>query len=152
MFVQMGAVEITEPGFVFGEMSRNPIDDHSDLTLMKAIHQVHEIRGRAKSASWCVIANDLIPPGAIEWVLHDREKLDMRITRIMHIVCELYSHFPVSQRTVSLLWHPPPGAEMDFINRDGATQAVSSCAVRHPLASFFLRGSPSTRYLPTNMC
>lgn len=23
---------------------------------------------------------------------------------------------------------------MDFINRDGATQAVSSCAVRHPLA------------------
>ena len=134
MFVQMRAVEITKPGLVFGEMRRDPIDDYSDATLMKAIHQVHEIRGRAESAGGCVIADDFIAPGAIEGVLHDGEKLDVRIARLLHIVGELHGHFPVSQRTVSLLRHPPPGAEMDFIDGDGAPQAISICAVRHPLA------------------
>lgn len=51
----------------------------------------------------------------------------------VHIVCKLHSHFPVSQLAVSLLRHPP-GSEMDFIDGDGATQAVSTCADRHPLA------------------
>ena len=49
------------------------------------------------------IANYFISPGAIERVLHDGEKLDMSIARIMHIVCELHSQFPVSQRAVALL-------------------------------------------------
>ena len=97
MFVQMGAVEITEPGFVFGEMGWDPIDYHSDLTSMKAIHQVHEIRGSPKPAGGGVVANYFIPPRTIERVLHDGEKLDMCIARLMDVIGELHGHFPVGE-------------------------------------------------------
>src|ERR1035437_7121942 len=134
MFVEMRAVEITKPSLVFGKMCRDPIDDYSDAALMKAIHQVHEIRGRAEAAGGSVIADDFISPGAVEGEFHDGKKFDMRITRLLHIVGELHRHFPVSQPTVSLLRHSPPGAEMDFIDGDGALKSIAICAVRHPLA------------------
>ena len=97
MLVQMGAVEITEPGFVFGKMGRDPIDYHSDLTLMEAIHQIHKIRGSPKPASGGIIANYFIPPGTIERVLHDGEELDVCIARIMNVIGELHGHFPVGE-------------------------------------------------------
>ena len=39
--VKVGAVEKVEAGAVFGEMSRNPIQDHADVVLMALVDKVH---------------------------------------------------------------------------------------------------------------
>src|SRR5665213_162420 len=81
----MRAVKITEPCLVFGEMCRDPIDNHADLALMKAIHQIHKVRGRAEAAGWRIVADDFIAPGAIERIFHDWEEFDVGITSVMNI-------------------------------------------------------------------
>src|SRR5205814_10162514 len=77
MLIQCSPVEVHQSVRVFRKMRRHPINDYADSLLMAAIDEVHEIFGRPEAGSRSIIADDLITPGAGEWVLHHRHKLDM---------------------------------------------------------------------------
>src|ERR1700722_1122664 len=72
VFIQMGSVKITQAGFVLWKVRRNPIQDDTYAALMKLVHQKHKIRRSPEAAGGCEIANGLITPGTVEWVLRKR--------------------------------------------------------------------------------
>src|SRR6516165_5704811 len=65
VFIQVSSVEVTEAGFVFREVRRNPIQDHANSMLMQVVHEVHEVAGCSKPAGGREVADSLVSPGTI---------------------------------------------------------------------------------------
>src|SRR5260370_22537161 len=77
MLVKVSAVEVTKSGLVFLEVSRHPIENHSDATLMEIIHEEHEIGRSSKRARRGKITDGLIAACSLEWMLRHRNGLHM---------------------------------------------------------------------------
>src|SRR5687767_4535942 len=89
MFVEMRTVEVSEPVLVLWKVRRNPVKNHSDPALVKAVDQEHQILRRAVTAGGREISRSLIAPGSIEGMLHYREQLDMSEAHLRNVIRKL---------------------------------------------------------------
>ena len=62
MLINCCTVKISQSMGILGEMSRNPVQDHTDLLSVKIIDHILKVLWRAISGSRCIIASNLIPP------------------------------------------------------------------------------------------
>src|SRR5215831_4805802 len=133
MLEEVGAVEVGQSVAVGREVRRNPIEKDADATLMEVINQEHEILGRPVARSRREVAGGLISPGPIEGVLHDREKLDVGEAHVEYVVSELGSELAVGQGALMLFGDAHPGADVNFIDGDGALEGVAFGAPLEPV-------------------
>jgi hypothetical protein len=105
----MRSIEITETTFIFWEMRGNPVENHTDAPLMEVVHEIHEVGGGPEAACRSEVACGLVSPGTIEGMLHYGKKLDMGEAYVVDIICQERSDFPVTEPSVILLRHAPPG-------------------------------------------
>jgi hypothetical protein len=59
------------------EMRWYPVENHANAVLMEIVNKIHYVLWRSVAARRGKIAADLIPPRAVEWVLHKWEELHM---------------------------------------------------------------------------
>ena len=86
VFVEVRSIKIAESCFILWKMRRDPIQNHADALLMKVVDEIHEIGRRTKPAGRSKVTDDLVSPGTIERMFHDREKFDVRKTSVMDII------------------------------------------------------------------
>src|SRR3989304_7023341 len=103
MLIEGSPVKLNQAVSVSWEMGRNPINDNSDIVLMTVIYKIHEVFGCAESACGGKISCYLITPGCIKRMLHNRHKLDMRISHIFYIVNQEMGNLPVCQKSITFL-------------------------------------------------
>ncbi len=95
MLIDTASVKTGQPVDIPGEMGRNPVQDHANPLSVHIIHKIHKIIRRAVPAGGCIISRHLIAPGGIQRMLHHREKLDMGIAHLLHILRQLHGNLPV---------------------------------------------------------
>src|SRR4051812_3534200 len=71
MFIQVGAVEITEAVLIAREVSGDPVEDDADAALVERIDQEHEVLRRPEAAGRREVTDGLIPPGGVERMFVD---------------------------------------------------------------------------------
>jgi hypothetical protein len=99
---------------------------------VKLINQNHEILRGAVPGGGGEVTDHLIPPGAIEGMLHDGQEFHVGKCHLLHMVDEIGGHLPIGEETVSLSRNSSPGTEMDLINGPGSLQAIRERSVPHP--------------------
>src|SRR3546814_4166745 len=85
VLVEAGAVEPAETVRVGGEMRRHPVDQHADAGLGAAVDEPGETLRRAEPSRRREKADRLVGPGTGEWVLADRQALDVREAEVKDI-------------------------------------------------------------------
>ena len=128
VLVEMRAVELGQAVGVVGEVGRRPIENHAQALLMAAIHEVHEVGGRAVAAGGGEIADGLVAPGAVEGMLHDGQQLDVREAHLLDVGNQLVGQFAVGEPAIAFL--AAPGAQMDFVDGNGLGQPVAARGAR----------------------
>ena len=78
MLEEMGPVEEPDPVLIVREMRRDPVQNDPNPGLVKAVDQVHEVLRRPVAAARSEVARGLIAPRAVEGMLHQGKKLDVR--------------------------------------------------------------------------
>src|SRR5579885_2436033 len=132
MLEQRRAIETSEAELVLRKVRGHPVEDHADAAAVKLVDHETKIVGTAITRGWREIAADLVAPRSSKRMFHDRQKLDMSATNLLHVVAELHRHLPIAEAAISLLGHAPPRARMDFINCDRGSEQVAFAARRHP--------------------
>src|SRR5215469_7586406 len=99
-------------------MSGDPIEDDTDSVLMESVNEKHEIGRSAEPARGREVADGFISPRAVEGVLHDRKKFDVRETRVMDVFSQGRCHLAVSEPAATLFGHASPGAKMHLVDRN----------------------------------
>ena len=89
VLVQVRAIEICQSVGITRKMGRHPIDDDTDVILVAVINKILKILGCSKTRGGCKIAQNLISPRSIKWVLRHWEKLDVGISHLFYIFHEL---------------------------------------------------------------
>ena len=102
VFIEGGAVEIAEAVAVLGEMGRHPVEDDPDVLLMTLVDEVHEILRDAVSAGDAEGSGDLIAPGFIEGMFHDRHQLNMGESKLCDVGDKLVGKFPEGQEALGI--------------------------------------------------
>src|SRR5580693_7324242 len=119
MFVKVRAIELREAEGVPWEMRGSPVQKNSDAGLVAAVDKLHEFSGRAVAARGGEVANRLIAPGAVEGMLHNGEKFDVRVAQIFDVGNELVAEFAIGEPAIAFLGDAAPGAEVNFVDGDG---------------------------------
>src|SRR5256884_9654258 len=121
------------PGPVVREVRGYPDEDHADAAAVQVLDEIHEVLWRAVAGTRGEVAGDLVAPGAVEGVLHDRQQLDVREAELARVVGQLRRQLAVAEVAIALLRNAPPGAEMHLVDRPGVAERVGAGAVPHPL-------------------
>src|SRR5262245_35514610 len=132
VLVERGPVETPQAEFVLGEMRRHPVENHADSPSVELVDHEAEIVGTAIARGWSEIATYLVAPGAGERVLHQREKLHVRETNLLHIFSKLHRQLSIREAAVPFFRHAAPGARMHLVNRYGTLDRVAPATRRHP--------------------
>jgi len=66
-------------------------------------------------------------------MLHDRHQLDVREAEVGDVGGELIGELEVVERPIALEGIPPPGTEMNLVDRHRLVQRVALRAAREPL-------------------
>ena len=77
MLIEVRAVEVAWAMLVGGKMRRHPVQDHANTLLVQIVNEIHKIRRRPIAPCWGKVTGDLIAPGGVQRMLHDREEFDM---------------------------------------------------------------------------
>jgi hypothetical protein len=132
VLVERGPVETPQAEFVLGEMRRHPVENHADSPSVELVDHEAEIVGTAIARGWSEVATDLVAPRASERVLHQREKLHVGETHLLHIFSKLHRQLSIREAAVPFFWHAAPRARMHLVNRYGSLYRVATAARRHP--------------------
>ena len=97
LLVELVAHEVAEAMGILAEAARHPVEDDTDARLVAGVDEVHELLGRSIAGGRRIVARDLVAPGAIERMLHDRKKLDMGVAHLLHVVYELHGELVVGK-------------------------------------------------------
>src|SRR5690625_4887779 len=97
------------------KMSRNPVQNHPDSSLMALVHKILEISGSAVPAGNCKVAGYLITPGRIVGMFSDWHQLYMGKAGFFQPGNQLVGQFTVAQKSRILIHFPAPGTRMNFI-------------------------------------
>ena len=111
-----GAVELIKAVGILGEMRWYPVENHADPGLMALIDEIHKIMRCAIAGGYGKITSYLIPPGAVERMLHHRHKLHMGIPHFGEIGNQLLRKLAIVEKV--LIGIPLPGAGVDLIDID----------------------------------
>ena len=115
VLVQACSVEPGQSVSIPRKMSRNPVQNHADSCFVQFIDKILKILRCAITCSRCIIADDLIAPGSIQRVLHNRHQLYMGIAHFLHIGNDLRCKFPVVIISAAVLGFCE-GAQIHFVN------------------------------------
>ena len=89
-------------------------------------------------------------------MIHDGQKLHVRVSQPFQVVRQLRRQLAIGQRAIAFFGHPPPGANVHFVNRHGLIESVTLTARCHPflVAPLMIEiphdGSRLRRYLIEN--
>src|SRR5215475_7764204 len=134
MLVQMCSVEESQAMLIGGEVRWHPVENHADAALVQRIDEVHQILRRTIVAGRSEVAGGLIAPGAEKRVIHDRQKLHMRVSQLFKIIRQLRRQLAIGKRAIILFGHPSPGTHVHFVNRHGLIESVVLTTRRHPFS------------------
>src|SRR5712692_7260970 len=132
VFVQMRAVEESQPVPVFRKVSRHPIQNHAYVVAMAVIDEVHELVRLTVAARRRVVADCLIAPASVVWMLGDRQQLDVRIAHLLYVFDQLVSKLTICQIAAAFFGRSHPRAEMHFVNGNRRVECVLPGALAHP--------------------
>src|SRR4029079_11372412 len=94
------------------EVRRDPVEDDADAALVEAVDQVHQVLRGAVAAGGGDVARRLVPPGAVERVLHHRQQLDMRETELGDVVGQRLGELPGRERSGTVFKYAAPRPQM----------------------------------------
>jgi hypothetical protein len=126
VLVEVGAVEVDQPVRIAREVRRHPVEDHADAAPVKMIHEGHEVPWVSIPARGSKVADRLIPPRAVERMLHHGEELDVREAHLVDVVSELVRQLAVVEESIALFRHAAPGSEMHFVDRERLVERVAA--------------------------
>jgi len=132
VFIQMAAIKVRKSMLVVGEMGWHPIQYHTYALTVEIINQIHQVLRAAIPAGGRKIIADLITPRTIKGVLRDRQKLDMRKTKAVHMVGKQRRHLAVVQPAIAFFGPSFPRAKMNLIDGNRCILRDASATVRHP--------------------
>ena len=115
MLIQACPIEPGQSISISREMGRNPVQNHANSCFMQLIDKIHKILRCPIACSRCIIADDLIAPGSIQRVLHNRHQLHMGISHFLHIGNDLRCKLPVVIISAAVLGLCK-GAQIHFVN------------------------------------
>ena len=115
VLIQACPIEPGQSVSISRKMGRNPVQNHADSCFVQLIDKIHEILRCPIARSRCIIADDLIAPGSIQRVLHNRHQLHMGITHFLHIGNDLRCKLPVVIISAAVLGLCK-GTQIHFIN------------------------------------
>ena len=103
VLIQRRAVKAGQRPVVLGEVPGDPVDQDPDARLVQPVDQVAEIIGRPEPGRRRVVPRHLVPPGAGERVLGDREELDVGEAEVGEVPGQDLGRLAVGQRTPAAL-------------------------------------------------
>ncbi len=133
MLVKMRPVELGEAKGVAREVGRCPVEKHANAGLVAAVDELHEFRRRAVAACRCIISDCLVAPRAVEGMLHDREQLEVGVSKFLYVGNELFGEFVVSEPAVAFVGITAPTSEVNLVNRDRLFEPWRGLALRDPV-------------------
>ncbi len=80
---------------VIGEVRRDPVDDHTDVILMKRIDKIHELIRIPEPAGGGIITRCLVTPGSGIRVLGHRHQFHVGVPHFLHIGGELFGKLDI---------------------------------------------------------
>ncbi len=104
----MRPIKAREPVRVLREVRGDPVEQYAHTALVHVIDEILEVLGRPIPTRGGEVPGDLVPPGAIERMLHHGHQLDVREPHIQHIVRELVGELAVAKRAIALLRDAAP--------------------------------------------
>ena len=130
VFVGGCTVEVVQAEGVPGEVGGDPVQNDAYPGLVELVDEVFQVIGRAKAAGGREIAGDLVAPGGVQGVLHDREQLHMGVTHLLDIGHQIASGVPVGEKLT--LAGAAPGPQMAFVDVHGPAVGRVFGPVVHP--------------------
>src|SRR5438105_1340207 len=99
---QRGAIEIRQAVRVAREVRRHPVEKYADAGLVQDVDEDPEVVGRPEASGRRVIADGLVAPRRIEWVLADRQQLDVGVAHHLAVLGQLPRQLAIRQEAASL--------------------------------------------------
>ena len=134
VLVQMCPIEVGETVLVRRKMGGYPVEDDADTLLVQVIDQVGEVLRGAPAAAGREVAGGLVPPGAVEGVLHYREELNVGEPHLLAVPRELRSEFAVGQPAVAVFGHAAPRADVHLVGGHRSVERVVLHLAVHPIS------------------
>ena len=143
MLIYACPVKISQPKAVSREVGRNPVENHADPLSVHIIHEIHKIIRRTVPAGGCIIPGNLIAPGSVQRMLHNRKQLHMGISHHLYILCQFYRNLTVVIKLgtndiipvlIPLCLFPDPRSEMNLIDGHGLIFRIRLRTLFHPRA------------------
>src|SRR5204862_4949351 len=78
-----------------------------------------------------VEGGDLVAPGAVEGVLHDRHQLDVGEAGALDVLGQAGGQLAIAEGAVGVLRAAHPGAEVDLVDRHRRVEGVAGPATVH---------------------
>src|SRR5579859_4242811 len=100
VFIEMGAIKVTESSAIFGKVRWHPIQEDTDTLPVHIIDEVLKVFRRTKAAGWRIIAGDLVAPGGIIGILTHRHQFNMSKAQVFDIWSQGVRQLPVRQEAV----------------------------------------------------
>ena len=113
-------------------MRQHPIQDDAYARTVAAVHEFHKILRRAVARRGREHPRHLIAPAAVERILRDGHKLDVRIPHLLDVRNELVRDCGIAQTVAVRIL--APAAEVNLVNVHRRAVGIVIPAVVHPLA------------------
>ena len=126
--VKRRAVKVGKAVLILGEMRRDPVHDHADIIPVQSVDQIGKVFRSAVTGSRRVIARDLIAPGGVERILHQRHQLDMRIAHLLAVLRKSVRQIAVLCAFIAERF---PRAGVQLVNAHRAVHKVALRAFFH---------------------
>ena len=130
IFITRGSVKSGKPEFISGEMGRHPIHNNADAGLVALVHKIHKILWLPIARGRCKISGNLISPGAVERIFHQRHEFHMGISHFFYIgdqfICQL-----LIGKSISVLICTPRAC-MHFIHVHGLREDIPTVPPAEP--------------------
>src|SRR5207245_1321594 len=85
IFIKVRTVKVAEGSTVLGEMRRYPVQEDTDTLLVHIIHEILKVFGGTEATGRCIVASNLVAPGAIIRILGYGQDFNMRKAQIFDI-------------------------------------------------------------------
>ena len=122
VLVAGGAVKAAKGVGVFGEVGRNPVENHADFVLVAQVHKVAELVGSAVAAGRGVVARHLVAPGFVQRVFRQRQEFHVGVAHLLEVGDEAFGKFVPVEEAVGVRRVAPPGAGMHLVDVHGASE------------------------------
>ena len=132
VLVERRSVEVRKRVRVGREVGGHPVEDHAQTAPVQVVDQEAQVVGRAVAERRCVVADDLVAPASIVWMLHHGHQFDVGEAVLNRVIGERLSQ--VAIRRHRLVPRAFPAAQVDFVDAQRTVHARRSLTRAHPVA------------------